>query len=460
MPENPDAVRACLHLAAIPPTASTNNSTVSAATLRRQHDEEHGNVGLGVRLQIEDLERLLLILQAPRGGALDDPPLSIGNLIWSSLFQSDIHPAASILIGDVEQELRRHLEWDLGQDLIPDEDDVALSALTRLTIEDQKELFYHRLRGKTVLLKPESISSGTSLNSGEPGRERTHDLSISECADAHFYLLQPFEHATIAGCSNCTIVIGAVAGLLHVVDCEKTAITCAARRVLVSNCCDVQTYLFSPTPPLLVGDNRSCQFAPYNSYYEGFRDDLVTAGLAVVAGGDNSSQLTPMEAGWPALQTASNKWKQHIELAKLEVPQVPGSPSNPTVGSPTNAAADDKAMENTSMPTPVLLPASDFNVLYVPSKTRETEEEEDASQYCRFLADVLHLSPFRLPVEYERRVLMKAERMKNVQSALKSLNTEQRLQLEEELNQGFREWLVTSGNLRQVLDLVYMEQAR
>merc|ERR1712151_159010 len=94
------------------------------------------------------------------------------------------------------------------------------------------------------------------------------------------YLLQPFDHATISGCTGCTIVVGAVAGLLNVVDCERTTISSAARRILVWNSFDVLNCCFTPSPPLLVGDVRSCQFAPYNTYYDGLREDLLSTGLA------------------------------------------------------------------------------------------------------------------------------------------------------------------------------------
>ncbi|GAX26435.1 hypothetical protein FisN_37Hh015 [Fistulifera solaris] len=377
-------------------------------------------VGASIRLSLDTLERLWFLLQLPRGGSMDEPPRKMGTLLWNALYQSELHLAASLSVEEVEHELRKRI--------------VAPPVHVRNGDEDYKELIYHKVQNKTILWKPtnEPISSGISLNSGELRGERTHDVTITECEHAHIYLLQPLEHATVSNCSNCTIVLGAVAGLLHVVNCDKLSITCAARKIIVRNGCDIQTYLFSPTPPLLVGDHRNCQFAPYNTYYDGFRDDLVTAGLAVLV----DSPMTD------ALQTASNKWKQPIELAKLEVPPIPGSPANA------------EALENTSMPTPVLLPASDFAVLYVPS--RNTDDED----YCRFLSDVLYLSPFRLPVEYERRVLQRVERMKNVQAALKSLGTEQRMQLEDELHQGFREWLVSSGNLRQVLDLVQLEQVR
>ena len=184
------------------------------------------------------------------------------------------------------------------------------------------------------------------------------------------------------------------------------------------------------------------------------------------------------EAGSPPpLQCASNKWKQPIEISKLEIPQVPSTPgstgaSSPQSGSPASSSpgADDKAGD--SMHAPVLLPASEFHVLFVPlendsTKQKKPDNDQDGregsapteSQYCRVLAEVLQMSPFRLPVEYERSALVKADRMRSIQQAVKkSLSEEQQMQFEEELNRGFREWLVTSGNLRQVLDLVHLER--
>jgi TBCC domain-containing protein 1 len=88
-------------------------------------------------------------------------------------------------------------------------------------------------------------------------------------------------------------------------------------------------------------------------------------------------------------------------------------------------------------------------------EAEETKEPE--SQYCRMLSEVLHCSPFSLPMEYERSVLGKAERVRTIQQKVKNyLTPDQQQQFEEELNRGFRDWLVASGNLRQVLDLVHM----
>lgn len=539
-----------MHLAAIPspppaPVSDKFRRTTSPYTrfspddLRRQHDDEHGNVGLSVRLSMEDLERLHFWLQPPSGGAVDDPPIKIGEYLWTSLYSSTAPPTATIPIADVEREIRRHLELELlmagaemddKEDVSTDDEEAGgvTSAISQLTLTDshsgddgerakqpqqgyQKELSYMHLRGTTILLKPnppEAPPGGVSISSGDqpfvghvgPGSSRLHDLAISDCSDVHMYLLQPFENVTIAACTGCTIVVGAVAGLFHVVDCEKTTITSASRRILVSNSSDAILYVFTPTPPLLVGDNRNCQFAPYNTYYDGLREDLLATGLAAAAipppehqspyHGAGGRSVMDSDAMWPPLQCASNKWKQPIEISKLEIPQVAAAQSGPpsnAPGSPSSSpGADDKALGtkagsvgDSTVQAPVLLPASEFHVLFVPLETdssrqrkldHELQQQQEGGQenqppaaaeskYCRVLAEVLQFSPFRLPIEYERRALVKADRMRSIQQAVrKNLSEEQQLQFEEELNRGFRDWLVTSGNLRQVLDLVHLER--
>jgi len=518
---NPDAVRACMHLSAIQHHPEKTRHYSTGEDIRRQHEEEHGNVGLNVHFTMEDLERLHFWLQPPSGGGVDDPPIKMGEFIWNHLYSSPPPEDATIPLGEVEREVRRHLELEL---LIShdhdDKDDISeggtgttATALSTMSLSDestektlrakqpqqgyQKELTYTQLRGTTILLKPNSHysdntgpSSGASAASGDPNAPfsavagRLHDLAITDCSDVHMYLLQPFEHVTIAGCTGCTIVVGAVAGLLHIVDCEKTSVTSAARRILVSNSCDVLHCVFTPSPPLLVGDNRNCQFAPYNTYYDGLREDLLAAGMAAAVVPENQSPYHGSrnvdDAAWPPLQCASNKWKQLVELSKLEIPQVappggasPGVSASPTPGTSTSPGADDKAAPDATMQTPVILPASDFNVLFVPLESesmrlRRVEAEEkqfsdhsepQESMYCRLLAEVLQLSPFHLPLEYERHALVKADRIRNIkQTAQNNLTEEQQLRFEEELNRGFRDWLVTSGNLRQVLDLVHMEK--
>ena len=231
------------------------------------------------------------------------------------------------------------------------------------------------------------------------------------------------------------------------------------------------------------------KFAPYNTYYDGLREDLLATGLAAgVVSPDNNEMVSDPLYG-PTLQCASNKWKQPVELSTLSdllqaQSLVPPRSSSPTPGS--ESSTDD------AMKTPSLVPASEFQVLLVPyiseaAKERRARQEmaaeemtvqtsgsfEDSasiasgaskvgngigSMYCHNLADVLQLSPFRLPTEYEKRAVKKTDQIKILQAAMQNLTEEQQAKLEEELNSGFRDWLVTSGNLRQVLDLVHLDR--
>lgn len=191
----------------------------------------------------------------------------------------------------------------------------------------------------------------------------------------------------------------------------------------------------------------------------------------------------------------------------------PGSPSKleSTLTNNVSPGADERAIKSStdlSMQMPILLPASDFEIMLVPveseeahqrRKTRQSEEDairEDEvagaegnndtstvysntssltdrekgeqssnrsegsveSDYCRNLADILTLSPFHMPYDYERKAVSKTERMRVIQQAMMELNEQQRVNLQEELHRGFQEWLVASGNIRQVLDLIHLEK--
>lgn len=305
--------------------SGNSSSTIDIAHIEQEHLKEHGTIGLNIELTVEELDRLHLVLQAPSGGLVDEPPIAIGEHIVKCLAMEEMDKAVRegkqgapsshccdlmqnglITVADTERILRRYLEEELNmakQELDGgDEHDGTPSAgaedvaskLSKLSLGSQphsplrsrvplcertddcsylKELSYRKLRSTTVLLEPEkdgssptetnnddssvsvasqdqySQASNNPLPATTPNNESglLHDLHVADCSDTHFYLLQPFEHATIAACTDCIIVLGAVVGLLHVVDCERTTITSAARRVVVSNSFDVVHYLFTPT---------------------------------------------------------------------------------------------------------------------------------------------------------------------------------------------------------------------
>jgi len=532
---NPDALSAISSLINIIPSTNTNltrNASIpypppaaqNLSQINLQHDRDHSNIGTQVNLSTQDIEKLSFVLHPPNGGLIMEQPVRLRDYLFETSNKS------TFSLVELELLVRKQLELDLTTQ--NPQDDINASSqrsMTKVTDTMQslqlkdansnqpqtmpsgynKELVYTNIHGQTTILKPTitsdlqddiksttgSVMSNTSggiasstisnASGGIAGVSRLHDLTISGCSEAHMYLLQPFENATITACTGCTIVVGAVAGLLHVVDCENTLITSAARRLLICNSFNVLNCCFTPSAPLLLGDNRSCQFAPYNTYYDGLREDLLTTGLAAVCL-DHGSSLTSqnfLQEVSPALQCASNKWKQPMELSKLGMSQVRMNHNAQTAESSPRGERETK--EDEHMHTTILQPASEFSVLFVPFETdyakqrrqqikqatnpdddrRSTLQREEKStfmeesQYCHNLADILQLSPFRLPTEYERWVLFRAERIRTLQQAMQTdLTQDQQCGLEEELYKEFRDWLVTSGNLRQVLDLVRLEK--
>ena len=312
VPRNPEACRAIAALAAqskssdvrtLETALSTTFKVMGVDQIDLKHRNEHKNIGLDVQLTLEELDRLSLMMQAPSGGPVEEPPIAIGEHVLKCLAIEEINAREAsggrsstsslhrlglmhngiVTVRDAERILRKYFEEELTiaqQEMEGCEnensDDVS-HKLSRLALNNQrlspsrsrglsvaesistdvntandsssyfKELSYCKLRSTTVLLEPNrdyggftsntnntdtqsvvSLHSQTSSTNHQSTQQdkllsdsnesgRLHDLHIADCSDTHFYLLQPFEHATIAGCTDCTIVVGAVAGLLHIV---------------------------------------------------------------------------------------------------------------------------------------------------------------------------------------------------------------------------------------------------
>lgn len=128
-------------------------------------------------------------------------------------------------------------------------------------------------------------------------------VKILCCHKSQIYILQPIEYKKkflkiliirylyIHGCTNCTIVTGAVKNILNIENCEQVTIIapCKGLRlrynifhvlILKSNCSDVTLYVCVNNRPLLFGSaNTGIQFAPYNTYFESLEQQLQISGI-------------------------------------------------------------------------------------------------------------------------------------------------------------------------------------
>ena len=81
-------------------------------------------------------------------------------------------------------------------------------------------------------------------------------LYLNFCSKAKLYLISPYHSASISGCVDCEIVIGAVFGAVIVSNCERVRITCACRKLLILNCFDCAFNVASLTTTIIAGDSR------------------------------------------------------------------------------------------------------------------------------------------------------------------------------------------------------------
>ncbi|XP_030481875.1 uncharacterized protein LOC115698824 [Cannabis sativa] len=119
---------------------------------------------------------------------------------------------------------------------------------------------------KTSLVKQASDLKGSSVK-------------VLNCHDSVIYVLAPLRYATIYGCSDATIVIGAVGKAVRVEHCERVHVITASKRVCIANCRECVFFLGVNQRPLMVGDNHKLQVAPYNTFYSQLEEHMSQVGI-------------------------------------------------------------------------------------------------------------------------------------------------------------------------------------
>ncbi|GFP79807.1 tbcc domain-containing protein 1 [Phtheirospermum japonicum] len=102
---------------------------------------------------------------------------------------------------------------------------------------------------------------------------------VVNCHESVIYILAPLRYVTVYGCSDATIVIGAVGKAIRVEHCERVHLITAARRICIANCRECVFFLGVNQRPLIVGDNHKLQVAPYNAFYSQLEEHMNQVGV-------------------------------------------------------------------------------------------------------------------------------------------------------------------------------------
>ena len=263
----------------------------------------------------------------------------------------------------------------------------------------------------------DGLQRGTAVRSegdiAPPG-----DFGVAECVEGVVYALAPIRRAMVSNCRDSVVVLGAVGSLARLERCERTQLLVCCRRLVVSNCHDCTLYLATNTPPVFVGDNRNVVVAPFNTYYPSLRAHLEAVGV------------DPSVNRWDTVALL----EEEGELVRAEVGHAgPGA---------AQAAVH-------AMPPNKFVP---FIVPVVENGPGGAAANADASTQT-------HTNPFVLPPEYAAALEAKVRSVAQLRGAVKdaALSDTRRRELQGVIQAHFKDWLLHSGNMRQVFDLARQE---
>lgn len=294
-------------------------------------------------------------------------------------------------------------------------------------------------------------------------------IRVSDCHDTVVYALAPLQFASIFACSDCTVVLGAVGRMVRLERCERVQLICAAARLIISSCHDCILHLAINRSPLLIGDNRFLQLAPYNTQYERLANHMEEVGVYV----------------------EPNLWDSPVSLAREHGRATPDTPTATSRGlhphSPTGGNSSPGSPTGSSgspLPAVSLLPPDKLLPFIIPFRggTGSLCGGAASAANTRWSSDLGSLvglggsdadcqnsngSPvpvappvFPLPPEYEEAKDRKVAAVADLRNAVKTaqLDDERKRELQSVIQAHFKEWLLSSGNMRQVYDLARMER--
>lgn len=230
-----------------------------------------------------------------------------------------------------------------------------------------------------------------------------HSVKVLNCHDSTIYILAPLRFALVHGCSDATIILGAIGKAVRVEHCERVQVITAAKRICIANCRECVFYLGVNQQPLILGDNHKIQVAPFNTYYSQLREHLAQVGV----------------------DPTVNRWNEPLVLGMVDPHD---SLSHP-------AGVSDVQAESATCLDPDL-----FTNFLIP-KWFGAESPESTKD-----------NPFPLPEIYLASQRKKYSTLVEIQQALRDVPIDEmkRRELASALHVHFKDWLYASGNVRQL----------
>ncbi|KAG7400700.1 TBCC domain-containing protein 1 [Phytophthora boehmeriae] len=277
-------------------------------------------------------------------------------------------------------------------------------------IADRPTILSHLVK-TTVIKRAEEFVALTD-------KSQLSDVIIFSCQDSFIYILGPVRYPSsssvafitnvmVSACKNCRIIIAPNTGILSMERCENVQLTGLSGLVRVSNCLDSRLNVYTLSPIIMSGENVGVVLGPYNTKYAGLSQQLATVPYL----------YNPESQGcWNSFLDLDNE-KENLGDTDTEKP-----------------------------PISVQIPDT-FRDVCVPVKPVAGAGTAER--------------PFPVPAEYVTAVRKQYETVDSLRQMVTSdefdLNAKRTMEVVIQLK--FKEWLSSTSNVRQILDLVQIERA-
>ncbi|MQL87422.1 hypothetical protein Taro_019963 [Colocasia esculenta] len=230
-----------------------------------------------------------------------------------------------------------------------------------------------------------------------------NSVKVLNCHDSVIYILAPLRYATIYGCSDATIVLGAIGKAVRVEHCERVQVIAAARRICIANCRECVFFLGVNQRPLILGDNHKLQVAPYNTFYSQLNEHMTQVGL----------------------NTAINRWNESLVLGVVD---------------PHDSLSHPAGVSDVQAESAACLDPDQFTDFLIPSWFGGESAQPTKD------------NPFQLPEIYMTSQRRRHLVLDDIQRAIRDAHLEEnrKRELASALHVHFKDWLYASGNIRQL----------
>ncbi|KAL8463939.1 hypothetical protein ACS0TY_033758 [Phlomoides rotata] len=263
----------------------------------------------------------------------------------------------------------------------------------------------------TSSAKPSSSTRGPSLIEGisksscakQASDFKGTSVKVVNCHESVIYILAPLRYATVYGCSDATIVLGAVGKAVRVEHCERVHLITAAKRICIANCRECLFFLGVNQQPLVVGDNHKLQVAPYNTFYSQLEEHMNQVGI----------------------DPNINKWNEPVALGVVD---------------PHDSISHPAGISDAQAESAVCLEPDQYTNFVIPNWLES--EQAGATKH----------NPFPLPDPYLSSQQKNHKSLEEVKKILREAQLEEsrKRELSNALHACFKDWLYASGNIRQL----------